>query len=210
MRRTAAILTAAFVLVLAGALAASSAPTTAERKALDARAAIRTRAVGPSLAPPTLSATYNDGFTTQTRAHAGSTAHGYVTAEEWVTNNTNPLLTASGAPPTRATPCARFHLNYKAKRVQIDRVQLIDAITGSVLASSSGAVNSNTARKLSLCAANGFDLTTANLTVDPPTRTVYYTSVDAQIRWDDGTLSVVHYGSTVILNAWVIWGGPPA
>ena len=210
MRRTVAILTAAFVLVLAGALAASSAPTTAERKVLEARAAIRTQAAAPNLAPPTLSATYNDGFTTQTRAHAGSTANGYVTAEEWATNNTNPLLTASGAPPTKATPCARFHLNYKTKRVQIDRVQLIDAITGSILASSSGAVNSTTARKVALCAANGFDLTTADLTVDPPTRTLYYTSVDAQIRWDDGTLSVVHYGSTVILNAWVIWGGPPA
>ena len=53
------------------------------------------------------------------RPHAGSTANGYVTAEEWATNNTNPLLTASGAPPTRATPCARFHLNYKTRRVQI-------------------------------------------------------------------------------------------
>ena len=210
MRRTAAIVTATVILVLVGALAASSAPTTAERKALDARAAIRTQAAAPNLADPTLSATYNDGFTTQTRAHAGSTANGYVTAEEWVTNNTNPLLTASGAPPTRATPCARFHLNYKTKRVQIDRVQLIDANTGSILKSSSGAVNSTTARKISLCAATGFDLTTANLTVNPPTGAVYYTSVDAQIRWADGTLSVVHYGSTVILNAWVIWGGPPA
>jgi hypothetical protein len=208
MRRTVAILTAAFVLVLAGALAASSAPTTAERKVLESRAAIRTQAVGPNLADPTLSSTYNDGFTTQTRAHAGSTANGYVTAEEWVTNNTNPLL--SGVPPTKATPCARFHLNYKTKRVQIDRVQLIDANTGSSLTSSAVAKNSNGARKVSLCAANGFDLTTADLTVDPPTRTVYYTSVDAKIRWDDGTLSVVHYGSTVILNAWVIWGGPPA
>jgi hypothetical protein len=210
MRRTMAILTAAFVLVLAGALAASSAPTTAERKAVDARAAIPTQTAGPNLADPTLSATYNDGFTTQTRAHAGSTAHGYVTAEEWAANNTNPLLTASGAPPTKARPCARFHLNYKVRRVQIDRVQLIDAYTGKILTSSSGAVNSTTARKVSLCAANGFDLTTANLTANPPTGTVYYTSVDAQIRWDDGTRSVVHYGSTVILNAWVIWGGPPA
>jgi hypothetical protein len=207
MRRTVAILTTAFVLVLGGALAASSAPTTAERKVLDARDSIRMRAVGPNLADPTLSTTYNDGFTTQTRAHAGSTANGYVTAEEWVTNNTNPLL--SDVPPTKARPCARFHLNYKVRRVQIDRVQLIDANTGSILASSSGAKNSG-ARKISVCAANLFDLTTANLTVDPPTGTVYYTSVDAQIRWDDGTLSVVHYGSTVILNAWVIWGGPPA
>jgi hypothetical protein len=157
---------------------------------------------------PTLSSTYNDGFTNQTRTHAGSAANGYVTAEEWVRNNTNPLL--SDVPPTQARPCGRFHLNYKVRRVQIDRVQLIDANTGSVLASSSGPKNSNGARTVLLCAANVFDLTTANLTVDPPTGAVCYNSVDAQIRWDDGSLSVVHYGSTVILNAWVIWGGPPA
>ena len=207
MRRTVAILTTVFVLVLGGALAASSAPTTAERKVLESRDSIRTRAVGPNLADPTLSTTYNDGFTTQTRTHSGSAANGYVTAEEWVRNNTNPLL--SDVPPTQARPCGRFHLNYKVRRVQIDRVQLIDANTGSILTSSAGAKNSNGARQVQLCAANVFDLTTANLTVDPPTGTVYYTSVDAQIRWDDGTLSVVHYGSTVILNAWVIWGGPP-
>ena len=208
MRRTVAILTTVFVLVLGGALAASSAPTTAERKVLESRDSIRTRAVGPNLADPTLSTTYNDGFTTQTRTHSGSAANGYVTAEEWVRNNTNPLL--SDVPPTQARPCGRFHLNYKVRRVQIDRVQLIDANTGSILTSSAGAKNSNGARQVQLCAANVFDLTTANLTVDPPTGTVYYTSVDAQMRWDDGTLSVVHYGSTVILNAWVIWGGPPA
>jgi hypothetical protein len=137
---------------------------------------------------------------TRPAPHAGSAANGYVTAEEWVRNNTNPLL--SDVPPTQARPCGRFHLNYKVRRVQIDRVQLIDANTGSVLASSSGPKNSNGARTVLLCAANVFDLTTANLTVDPPTGAVCYTSVDAQIRWDDGSLSVVHYGSTVILNAW--------
>jgi hypothetical protein len=208
MRRTAAIVTTTVLLVLVGAFAASSAPTTAERKVIDSRDTIRTRAVGPNLADPTLSSTYNDGFTNQTRTHSGSAANGYVTAEEWVRNNTNPLL--SNVLPTQARPCGRFHLNYKVKRVQIDRVQLIDANTGSILASSSGPKNSNGARQVLLCAANVFDLTTANLTVDPPTGAVYYASVDAQIRWDDGTLSVVHYGSTVILNAWVIWGGPPA
>ena len=208
MRRTAAIVTTTVLLVLAGAFAARSAPTTAERKVLDARDSVRTQAVCPTLADPTLSSTYNDGFTNQTRTHAGSAANGYVTAEEWIRNNTNPLL--SNVLPTQARPCGRFHLNYKAKRVQIDRVQLIDANTGSVLASSSGPKNSNGARTVLLCAANVFDLTTANLTVDPPTGAVYYTSMDAQIRWDDNTLSVVHYGSTVTLNAWVIWGGPPA
>jgi hypothetical protein len=96
------------------------------------------------LADPTLSSTYNDGFTNQARTHAGSAANGYVTAEEWVRNNTNPLL--SDVPPTQARPCGRFHLNYKVRRVQIDRVQLIDANTGSVLASSSGPKNSNGAR----------------------------------------------------------------
>jgi hypothetical protein len=208
MRRTVTILTAAGVLVLGGAFAARSAPTTAERKVIDSRDAIRTQAVGPNLADPTLSTTYNDGFTNQTRTHAGSAANGYVTAEEWVRNNTNPIL--SDALPTQARPCGRFHLNYKARRVQIDRVQLIDAFTGSILASSSGPKNSNGARQVLLCAANVFDLTRANLTVDPPTGTVYYTSMDAQIRWEDGSLSVVHYGSTPILNAWVLWGGPPA
>jgi hypothetical protein len=208
MRRTAAIVTTTVMLVLAGAFAASSAPTTAERKVLESRDSIRTRAVGPNLADPTLSSTYNDGFTNQTRTHAGSAANGYVTAEEWVRNNTNPLL--SDALPTQGRPCGRFHLNYKVRRVQIDRVQLIDAFTGGVLASSSGPKNSNGARTVLLCAANVFDLTTVDLTATPETGAVYYTSVDAQIRWEDGTLSVVHYGSTPILNAWVLWGGPPA
>jgi hypothetical protein len=208
MRRTTAIVTTTVILVLVGAFAASSAPTTAERKVLDSRDSIRTQAVGPNLADPTLSSTYNDGFTNQTRTHSGSAANGHVTAEEWVRNNTNPLL--SDVLPTQARPCGRFHLNYKVKRVQIDRVQLIDAFTGSILASSSGPKNSNGARQVLLCAANVFDLTRANLAVDPPTGTVYYTSMDAQIRWEDGSLSVVHYGSTPILNAWVLWGGPPA
>lgn len=145
---------------------------------------------------PTIQSTYNDGFTYQYRNHFGSNSKGLVRFGEYAQNNHNPAV--EDAVPDQARPCAMVDLLFKVKRVSLDHIRLVDEVTGDVLAQTSAGINTNGATHGDLCGA-AFDLTTADPTGGRGV--LYHVEVDAHIRWADDTLSAVSYGSTVIVNA---------
>jgi hypothetical protein len=191
------------ILLLAGLTAATAAGNSALSPAASRVLAHRqemldrARQLIASQAPsaPTIRSAYNDGFTYQYRNHFGSNLQGLVRFGEYAQNNHNPAV--EDAVPDQARPCAMVDLLYKVKRVSLDRVRLVDQVTGEVLAQTSAGINTNGATHGDLCGA-AFDLTAA----DPNTGrgVLYDVEVDAHIRWADDTLSAVSYGSTVIIN----------
>jgi hypothetical protein len=192
------------IMLLAGLTAATAAgssalsPAASTVRAQRQQALERAHQLVASQAPtaPTIRSAYNDGFTYQYRNHFGSNANGLVRFGEYAQNNHNAAV--EDAVPTQARPCAMVDLLYKAKRVAIDHVRLIDEVTGDVLAQTSAGINTNGATHGDLCGA-AFDLTTADTTGGRGV--LYHVEVDARIRWADDTLSAVSYGSTVIVNA---------
>lgn len=188
-----AVLALIALAAVGSAQAAAPAQTAAQRRLADARRA----SLAPEVAQA-ISATYNTAFTAAFRAHFGDPAKGNVRFEDWNVNTPNPNDTLDPADiPTSARGCAHADLLWQVKRVLINSVQVLDADTGAVVASSPAPLNSSGRRFVELCTAS-FNLTTA------PLRLVVRSN--SAIRWQDDTLtSSFVLESTVDTNQNALW-----